>query len=265
MLATEDRTVRRPWHPERLGALLLATLVAGGLAASAFSSVPAYAQDDEGNLSVEIVDPAAPSPSPSPTPTPAAPAAPAPAPRSTGTPGASAATPAITQSTITDAAAADAALGPQSESMAGLIYVSAAHTAPRLSLHPDGGEVAIVLSLRNVASETVDGTARFWITTAWGWGASEPVEVEVTALAPGETRELTATLPGPGQWAFYQAHAEYTPPATVDGVDLAAITRTEFLFILPLFALGVAGVAGIVVGAYVWGSRVLARREGLGE
>ena len=247
-----------------LGALALGAAPASAAPIHPASHAAGWQLTDEGDdgLVVKVVDPTTPTPAPTPTPTPTPVA---PTPQSPRPASGSGPLPQVVQQPLTDTAAADAALGPQSESMAGLIYVSAARTAPRFSLHPDGGEVAIVLSLRNVASETVDGTARFWITTAWGWGASEPVEVEVTALAPGETRELTATLPGPGQWAFYQAHAEYTPPATVDGVDLAAITRTEFLFILPLFALGVAGVAGIVVGAYVWGSRVLARREGLGE
>lgn len=251
-----------------LAGALLGAVALGGSPALAAPIHPAahaagwqLADESDDGLVVKVVDPAAPAPSPAPSPAPGPsfPAPQSPRPLSNGGP-----LPQVAQQTLTDAAEADAALGPKSESMAGLIYVSAARTAPNLTLHPDGGEVAIVLTLRNLAGETVDGTARFWITTAWGWGASEPVEVEVPALAPGETRELTATLPGPGQWAFYQAHAAYTPPASVDGVDLAAITRTENLFILPLFALGIAAVIGAVVGAYAWGSRVLARREGPG-
>lgn len=256
----------------RAGVLALGLIAAVALGASPAQAEPIHpallvggpvaAEENEDGLVVKVVDPATPTPAPTPAPS-SAPATPAPQAPRPAAPGAT--LPQVSQQTLTEPADADAALGEGSESMAGLIYVSTARTAPSLTLHPDGGAVAVVLTVRSVAGETIDGAAKFWLTTAWGWPASPPIEVDVPALSPGETRELTATLSGPGQWTFYQAHAEFTPPASVDGVELSAITRTENFLILPLFTLGIAIALAAAVGVVVWGSRVLGRREELGE
>lgn len=252
--------MNRSGRPERvavrwvLGMLLTAVL---------FGTTPAIADDAEDNLTVEIIDQDVPGP---PVVTPVPPVVPSATP-----PGRSGATftptssPGVTQQSITDPAAADEALGEHSDTMAGLIYVSMAHATPGLSFHPDGGEVAIVLSIRNVSGETLDGVARFKIATAWGWQASEDLEVAVAALVPGETRVLTATLPGPGQWAFYQTQVSFIPPEKVDNVELAPIVRSENFLVLPLFAAGIVCVLGAAAIGYFWRAKRLSRREVPGE
>lgn len=257
--APRERALVRNARALRLAACTLLSMVllgSFGVGAGVLSAAPAHANGTEDGVVVEIVDP---TPTPAPAPPPATPSAgpspqtPTPRAATNSTPAPPA--PSVTQQSITDPTAADTALGDQSESMAGLFYVSAAHTTPSLTIHPNGGEVKIVLSIRNVAGETIDGAARFWINTAWGWQMSEVVEEQVLALAPGETRELTATLPGPGQWTFYQAHAEFLPPATVDGVDLKPIVRAENTMVFPLFSVGIAAIAGLGVGGYFWWAR----------
>lgn len=243
-----------------LGSAVLAA-TALGLLAGAAGATPAWADDsDDSNMTVEVIDPNAPPTTPPPTTTPP--------PASGGNQGPGAASgpsptapPTVTQAPITDPDNADGALGEESATLAGLIYVSNVRSTGSWSLHPDGGEVRIVLVIRNVSGETVNGVARFWITTAWGWMMVEPVETEVNELVPGETRELTATLPGPGQWIFYQTHAEFIPPESVDGVELNPITRAENIIVVPWFSIAVASAVLLLgIGTYVWWRRASARQ-----
>lgn len=245
----------------RIGAAtLLGTALAGtvGVSVALTSPTHAWATDRDETVSVQIVDGEAPTPTPTTTTAPPA------TPSSTGVPSTGGTflpttTPGVTQQTITDPAAADAAMV-DAETMAGLIYVSALRASSSPSILPDGGDVSLVVSIRNLSGETIDGAASFWLSAGFGLTVSDVIEVDVPALAPGETRTLTANLPGPGQWTLLQANATYTPPPTIDGVDVQAITRTENVLVAPWFTLSTASMAIAGVGGYLWWARQAARR-----
>ncbi|MBO1902836.1 hypothetical protein J4H92_12860 [Leucobacter weissii] len=117
----------------------------------------------------------------------------------------------------------------------GLFLVSALDVAASPNLLPAGGSVAVSLTVRNLSTKKLSGTADFWITTLWGTRVSALPTAEVADLAAGETRTLTAHLDGPGQWALYTAHATFAPDTVVENGSEAQ-SRDAFLFFPPLFA-----------------------------
>jgi hypothetical protein len=131
-------------------------------------------------------------------------------------------------------------------SIGGVLYVSGLATAYAPSINPLGGELSAHFTVRNVSTATIDGTARFWVTSPLGTEISAVDPVDVSGLKPGESRVIDATLPGVGQWTFATAHYTYTPPATVDGVPLEPMTRDAFVFLPPWFVLALAVVFGVV-------------------
>lgn len=241
--------------------LALATL-ATAIALPLLIATPAHAEDDSdsGNLVVTITDGT--TPAPTPTPPPPATQPPAGGTPSGGVPGSGTTIPLpVTQTTVTDLNAADQALGDDAADIQGLIYVSAAHVTTPHSLAPSGGTVPVTISVRNLSTKTITGTVDFWITTLWGWRMSDIPTTDVEALAPGETREITAQLPGPGQWTLFTAHATYTPPAAVDGVEMHPLTRENFLLVPPYFALAV--ILFLVLGYF--GYRLWSRHRTVEE
>jgi hypothetical protein len=130
-------------------------------------------------------------------------------------------------------------------SIGGVLYVSGVRTEYAPAIDPLGGELRAQFTIRNVSTSTIDGSARFWVTGPVGTDISVVDSVDVTGLKPGESRLVEAELPGVGQWTFATAHYTYTPPSTVDGVALEPMTRDAFVFLPPLFLLGLAGLAVI--------------------
>lgn len=140
---------------------------------------------------------------------------------------------------------------------AGLIHVSRVQTTTDGSLLPSGGRVTLTLDVRNPSQKRLSGTVDFWIATLWGTRASSLPTEAVKNLAPGETRTLTATLDGPGQFVVYRAHAVFTPTTAVDGVEAKVQSREALLFVTPTFALSALGVLALAVAVL----RAAARRR----
>ena len=131
--------------------------------------------------------------------------------------------------------------------VAGILFVGGLTVTPIPSANPLGGTVVASFTVRNVSSSTFDSEATFWLDGPVGNRISA-VDVDVTALAPGQSRVVTADLPGSGQWGFLTAHATYTPPPVIDDVEIEPMTRDASLFALPWFS---AVIAVVALGAFV--------------
>jgi hypothetical protein len=71
--------------------------------------------------------------------------------------------------------------------------------------------------------------------------------VSVPDIQPGETRAVTASVHGVGQWGILNGHATFVPPKSLDSVTLNAATRTGTIVYIPWFpAVCLAG------GSAVW-------------
>ncbi|PVW04384.1 hypothetical protein DEA06_10290 [Microbacterium sp. Gd 4-13] len=142
--------------------------------------------------------------------------------------------------------------------LGGMLSIGGLSTSYRPSFNPFGGDLELSFTVRNTSQSTVDATADFWMEGPFGLRISSADDVAVAALKPGETRTVSASLPGVGQWTVLTAHTTFTPPEMVDDVQLTPLTRDATVFALPWFvvllvALGLA--AWVVV-------LVLRRREG---
>lgn len=131
--------------------------------------------------------------------------------------------------------------------LGGIVFISGVSQQYGWSINPLDGESHASFTVRNVSSETFDSTADFTIVGPFNNVISEVRGIQITALKPGETRVVDATLTGLGQWTFYTTYATFIPPATVDGTQLSPITRDAFMFVLPWFLLV---VAILVAGGY---------------
>ena len=112
--------------------------------------------------------------------------------------------------------------------------------------------------VRNVSKSTFDSTARFWVDATFGSRLSEVRGIRIRALKPGETRTVRATLVGLGQWTVLHAHATFTPPPSIDGTKVAAVSRDSFIFVPPLVAggIGLGGASAFVLVKFLWFRRV---------
>lgn len=135
--------------------------------------------------------------------------------------------------------------GPAEQSIGGLLYVSGLITRYSYSINPFGGSLTIRATVRNVTSQPVDASARFWVTTVFRGRVGREVVMPVSQIAPGETRELLATVRGMGQWALVQAYMTFTPPEAIGDVQLQPMTRSSWVFFLPWAVL----LAAVLVGA----------------
>jgi hypothetical protein len=61
------------------------------------------------------------------------------------------------------------------------------------------------------------------------------VQVAVPDIQPGETRLVTATIRGVGQWGVLTGHVTFIPPKFLDQATLTAVTRTGTVVYLPWF------------------------------
>lgn len=135
-------------------------------------------------------------------------------------------------------------------SLGGILYVSGLSTEYRPSIDPLSGDLEVRFTVRNVSGASIDSSARFWVTNVFGAELAAVDPVEVPALKPDESRVVSATLSGVGQWTFATAHMTLTPPETVDGVALEPLTRETFVVLPPWFLIVLAlagGVASVVV------------------
>lgn len=157
--------------------------------------------------------------------------------------------PATTQSTpVGDAAAA--ALGTDPVVLAGILAVSGLTATSHPTVGPDGGEIDLEFTVKNLTDAAIDSKLRFWADNALGLQILSLDDTSLTGLPGGETRTVTATLTGVGQWSAYNTHVTLTPPASVDGTELAPMTRDALLLVPPYFVVLISALAaGLAVAA----------------
>lgn len=119
--------------------------------------------------------------------------------------------------------------------LGGVLHVGGLLSSYQPSLNPFGGDLELAFTVRNVSKSTVEATADFWMEGPFGNRISSADGVRVAELKPGETRTVSASLPGVGQWTVLSAHATFTPPTVVDETELSPLTRDSTAFALPWF------------------------------
>ncbi|GAA2184586.1 hypothetical protein GCM10009785_33090 [Brooklawnia cerclae] len=149
--------------------------------------------------------------------------------------------------------------GPDEQSISGMLYVSGLIARYSYSANPFGGGLTLRGTVRNVTTQTVDASVRFWVTNVFGGRVGGEVVVPVTGIAPDETREMRVTISGVGQWTPVKAHMTFTPPDRIGAVEMEPMTRELWVFFVPWF---VMTGAAVLVGAAVLGRR-LRRRSGV--
>ncbi|WP_022877795.1 hypothetical protein [Microbacterium sp. B19] len=136
-------------------------------------------------------------------------------------------------------------------SVAGMLYVGGLNGNTFPSLNPTDGTVDLWFTVRNASTSVVDASAQFWIDGAvFSNRLDTASEVPIAGLQPGETRVVSASLHGAGQWTLVSGHVTLTPPDTVDGTALTPVTRDGLFLVFPwllLSLLVVAVVAWVIV------------------
>lgn len=130
--------------------------------------------------------------------------------------------------------------------LGGVLYLSGISSTTTPSINPLGGTANVWITVRNVSKTTFSSTAAFSLTGPVGNPVATTDPVDVTDLKPGETRVVSAELPGTGQWTVLTAHVTLTPPETVDGNTLTPVTRDATLLIAPWLVLATIGLAAAV-------------------
>lgn len=146
------------------------------------------------------------------------------------------------------------------DGIGGVIFLSGLSTRVVPSLHPLRGELVVEFTVRNASDTAFDSSAHFWVDGPFGNTISDVDAVQVAGLQPGESRVVSAILPGIGQWTILNAHAVYTPPSSVEGIELTAATRDTVVFAVPWVLLGSALSAAGVVGLVLLGRRLVLGR-----
>jgi hypothetical protein len=118
-------------------------------------------------------------------------------------------------------------------SIGGVLYVSGLTMSYTPSINPFDGRVDMHFTVRNAYKKSVDGKAILWVTAWFGNTVGHEVEVAVPDIKPGETRLVTATIRGVGQWGILNGHATFIPPKSLDQVTLNAVTRTGTVVYVP--------------------------------
>lgn len=255
MTTNQRLTTRGPGRAARV--LLVASLALGGLfsagAASAATTDDGASESGYG-LSVTVT-----SPTPTPTPDPSAPPV---GPTAGGNGAGSAPVQRTTTTVDTKTTTTPLAAVPTSNqvSLGGKLFLDGVRSSYQPSVNPFDGTVTVGFTVKNVSNETIDADARFWATGPFGNDLGSVDKVAVTKLAPGESRVVSAELAGVGQWIFINAGYTFTPPATIDGVAVAPISRTAPLFVFP-WALAVVALLGV---SAVVAARFLLSRERVG-
>lgn len=223
------------------------SILAAGVALVAVSliAVPAHADDTDADgigISVPVVGTSAPAQS-----------APPVGRSSSGASPASGANAVATDSPAPVPAAGDMEI-------AGGLYLSDIGGTSRPTLNPLEGATELWVTLRNLSSETIDATADFSIATVFG-ARIDGAEVRVHSLKPKETRVVTTTLSGSGQWPFVVGRVTLTPPAQIDGQQTAAVSRAAVVYVRPwLLLTGLALIALAVVILRITATTLVAPR-----
>jgi hypothetical protein len=104
---------------------------------------------------------------------------------------------------VTATATSSASTTPGGEtSIGGVLFVSGLTMRYTPSINPLDGRVDMRFTVRNAYKKPLDGKATFWVTAWFGNTVGHQIEVSVPDIAPGETRLVTATIRGVGQWGI---------------------------------------------------------------
>lgn len=140
--------------------------------------------------------------------------------------------------------------------LGGVVHVGGLLSDVRISPNPFGGSALLSFTVRNVSKSTFDATADFWMEGPFGNRVAQVDAVNVSQLKAGESRVVSAELPGVGQWTVLTAHATFRPPAEVEGTSLSPLTRDVTVFVFPWMVASALLLAGIAFGvARLWRSR----------
>jgi len=218
-------------------------LAAVGLSATVGLGSSAAIADDENGIGLSVTV------SPAPTDSTVVPAGPGSSPA-----GGTGSRPNPTTSTTVDtvAPASDATPVPDDDEvdLGGILFVSGVTSSYDWSINPLGGAAETSITVRNVSKSTFSSTVRFWADGPVGNRLSEVKGVKITALKPGESRTVDASLGGIGQSTFVNVHATLSPPKSVDGVELASVTRDKFVVIPPWGVLGLGAMGGLAFAGF---------------
>jgi hypothetical protein len=214
--------------PARVAAVVLLGIAAAAMAGT--SAAPPARADDGIGITITV-------PTASPTPAPSSPASP-----SSGSSGGGGTSPATTRPVGSVAPVKTASVTPEAGvvDLGGKLFISGLSSRYIWSADPLAGDVEVSFTVRNVSKDTFSSSVHFWVDGPFANRLDVATRVLVSDLKPDESRVVEATLSGIGQWAFVQTHATFTPPDTVEGTELAPVTRSQFLVVPPLFALGAA-------------------------
>ena len=136
-------------------------------------------------------------------------------------------------------------------SVGGGLFVGGLNGNGMPAVNPADGTVDMWFTVRNSSTKPVDATADFWMEgTVFSNRLDARDGVPITALQPGETRVVAATLSGAGQWTLVSAHVTFTPPETVDAAAATSVTRDALVLVFPwlivLVAVAIALALAIV-------------------
>jgi hypothetical protein len=137
----------------------------------------------------------------------------------------------------------------------GVLAVSGLRVAYRSAGDPRAGLLHVEATVRNASDQVMDVGAQFSATTVFGAQLDRSVPTTVSRLAPGEMRVVEADLSGMGQWGLVVAHLTLRPPARVDGVDVAPMTRDRYVLVPPWFSLALAALLLAGGAAWRWAGR----------
>ena len=148
----------------------------------------------------------------------------------------------------TPAAAADA-LGEVPFDLGGVFYLSGLVGSAASVVGPEGGDITLAFTAKNVTSWPLSADLRFWLENSVGMDVAHPTDSRVIYLEPGQTKTVSITLSDVGQWGVLNAHMTFTPPDTVNGAVLTPVTRDTLVILPPYFVMLVVGILGVLVFA----------------
>jgi len=228
-------TRRIPARP-RVAPLAALAAVAGVAAALSFGASAAVADDSDGQgigLEVTVTD--------------------APGPTATGSsPGGRRSTTG-SDAVVTTVPSPSATPSDDEVDVGGVLFLGGLSSGYGWSINPFAGEAVTSFTVRNVSETVIDSTVRFSAQGPFGNRLSE-VKVAVDDLKPHESREVSATLTGLGQWTFIETKATLTPPKSVQGTALEPTSRVQNIIVPPWLLLG-GSAAGFGAAALVRGIR----------
>lgn len=213
----------------------------------AIAAAPVWAASDAGTgtpLSVTISDGSTPAASSSGT---AGGAVPNPAATSGGSRGGGASTGASVGGGGTGGAPVRGEAAAGETSVGGGLYVGGLNGSGTPQLDPSDGRVDVWFTVRNASTSPIDASATFWMDAPIFVIRIDSDDVAIPALQPGESRVVSATLRGAGQWTLLSTHVTFTPPDTVDGAALTPVTRDALVLLFPWLAVMIAVVVIVAV------------------